>query len=66
MWTPVHHWLLLVPQENKRKRTFDNFYTFCSFVLEYEEKLVSLCVCVGGGGGGGMALLHLVGSCGLY
>lgn len=28
-------------QETKRRRTFDNFYTFCSFVLEYEEKLVS-------------------------
>ena len=28
-------------QDMKKRRTFNNFYTFCSFVLEYEEKLVS-------------------------
>ena len=34
-----------LPQETKKRRTFNNFYTFCSFVLEYEEKLVSKSNC---------------------
>ena len=37
-----HHFCSI--QEAKKRRTFDDFFTFCSFVLEYEERLVSVLV----------------------